>query len=135
MLKTYQGSCHCGRVRYEVDVDLAVGTGRCNCTFCSKTRAWGATVKPEAFRLLCDEVADTNDYQFNTMSGHHRFCKTCGLHAYGHGYVQQIGGAFVSINVACLDDVPPEELANLPVHYSDGLHDNWMNPPTITSYL
>jgi hypothetical protein len=134
MLKTYQGSCHCGRVRYEVDVDLAAGTGRCNCTFCSKNRAWNATVKPDAFRLLCEE-SDTSDYQFNTMSGHHRFCKTCGLHAYGDGYVEEMGGAFVVVNVACLDGVEPEELASLPIHHSDGLNNNWMNSPKVTSYL
>jgi hypothetical protein len=91
-------------------------------------------VKPEAFRLLCEET-DANDYQFGTMSGHHRFCKTCGLHAYGHGHVEEIGGAFVSINVACLDGVTPEELASLPVHYADGLNYNWQKSPGITSYL
>jgi hypothetical protein len=57
------------------------------------------------------------------------------LHAYGDGYVEQIGGAFVSINVACLDDVTPEELASLPIHYADGLNYNWPNSPAITSYL
>lgn len=46
----------------------------------------------------------------------------CGVTPYGHGYVEEIGGAFVSINVACLDGIAPEELAALPIQYMDGLH-------------
>jgi len=134
MLKTYRGSCHCGRVKFEADIDLAAGTGRCNCSFCSKSRAWNATIKPQSLRLLCEE-SDMNEYLFNTMNVHHRFCPTCGLHAYSEGDIAEIGGAFVSVNIAVLDDVSPEELASLPVHYADGLHDNWMNQPKITSYL
>lgn len=134
MKMTYKGSCHCGRIRYEADVDLQTGTSRCNCSYCSKLRYWGAMVKPEDFRLTCDE-AGIGDYQFGTMSGHHRFCTICGVAPYGHGYVEEIGGAFVSINVACLDDVDPAVLAALPIQYMDGLNNNWWNAPSETRHL
>ena len=134
MLKTYKGSCHCGKISYEADIDLEAGTGRCNCSICAKKRYWGAQIKPEAFRLKCEE-ADLGDYQFGTMSGHHRFCKTCGVSAFGHGYVEEIGGEYVSINVACLDDVAQGELAALPVQYFDGRNNAWWNAPEATKHL
>ena len=132
--KTYKGSCHCGAVRYEVDLDLATGTSKCNCSICWKRRLWGALVKPDAFRLLSPE-ADLADYQFATKSGHHRFCKTCGIASFGHGYVEEIGGAYYSVNLACLDDLDPAELTRAPVKYVDGRHDNWFSEPAEKRHL
>jgi hypothetical protein len=134
MQKTYHGSCHCGAVTFETDIDLAQGSGRCNCSICTKTRAWSVIVKPDAFRLTNGEN-ELADYQFGSHSMHHLFCRHCGVRPFAKGHLDVLGGDFYSINLACLDDVEPIELIESPMHYADGRHDNWRQAPAEIRHL
>ena len=133
MLKTYHGSCHCGAVRFEADLDLTQGTYRCNCTICRRTRFWPAVASEGGFRLLAGE-SDLTEYLFNTRKNQHFFCRHCGVRAFGVGNETPIG-KMVGVNLGCLTDVTDEELSRAPITYVDGLHDRWQHAPEFYSHL
>lgn len=134
MKKTYTGSCHCGAIQFEADIDLSAGTNKCNCSICTKTRNWNVIIKPDDFRLLQGENSVT-DYQFGPRVMHHLFCSECGVRSFAKGYVEAIGGAYVAIQIAALDNVDLQELNAAPIRYADGHNNNWGNPPAVTQHL
>jgi len=46
-----------------------------------------------------------------------------------------VGGAFVSINITCLDDVEESEFVSFKVRTCDGRNNEWWNEPEHGSYL
>lgn len=133
--RTYRGSCHCGRVKFEADIDLAKGTSKCNCTSCWKRRWWSVRSEPEDFRPVSGE-SELVWYRQGTETGRGGFCRHCGVKTYV--FVEKADwnpSTYVSINVAVLDDVDPVELAEAPVQYCDGRADNWWNAPAEVRYL
>jgi hypothetical protein len=133
MLKTYKGSCHCGDVRFEADLDLAEGTFRCNCSICRRTRFWVAVARPEGFRLLAGKERMT-EYLFHTKKNQHFFCSRCGVRCFGVGNETPIGKMY-GVNVGCLEGIGEEELSKLKITYVDGMHDRWPQAPAFTAHL
>lgn len=133
MKKTYTGSCHCGAVRYEADIDLAAGTSKCNCTFCLKARSWKAFIKPESFRLSSggDRARGYRQHPYTSLKF---FCEVCGVRTHELGSADFMGGDFVGIFIATLDNAEPDLVA-APVSYADGRNNNWRNPPPETRHL
>jgi len=120
--RLYRGSCHCGAVRFQAEIDLEAGTIQCNCTLCTKQRNWAAIVPRAAFRLFEGEAA-LSEYRCNTRTEQHMFCATCGVRTFGMGTSPR-WGEYVAVSVVCLDDAAPEELAAAPVCYLDGRTDS-----------
>lgn len=103
----HTGSCHCGAVAFEADLDATRATV-CNCSICQKKGALMGFVPASAFRLLTPEDA-LGSYTFNRHAIRHRFCKTCGIHVFGEGTLP--GGApMVAINLRCVDGIEPDTL-------------------------
>lgn len=126
MLKTYQGSCHCGAVRFEADLDLTQPSFRCNCSICRRTRFWPAVARADGFRLLSGEK-ELTQYLFNTRKNQHHFCRHCGVRAFGVGTETPMGKMY-GVNLGCLTGVSEEELSRVPVTYVDGMNDRFAPP-------
>lgn len=114
-MRTFEGGCHCGRVRFRVTGDLSRVTN-CNCSVCTKKGFLHLIVPPEQFELLSGEDA-LSTYQFNTGTARHIFCRHCGIHSF---YVPRSDPNKIDVNVRCLDDV---DLTAIDIQPFDGR--NW----------
>lgn len=114
---THRGSCHCGRVGFEVDAPAAIEVLDCNCSICRMTGYLHLVVPATRFRLLSGNDALT-DYSFNTGIARHRFCRYCGIKGF---YTPRSHPDGVSVNARCLE---PDTVASMRVvPFDDGNRD------------
>jgi hypothetical protein len=94
----YQGGCHCGAVRFQVQVnDREVQD--CNCSICRMKGFLHLIVPAEHFTLLAGQE-NLSTYTFNTGTAKHWFCQTCGIHSF---YQPRSHPDGIDVNVRCLD--------------------------------
>jgi hypothetical protein len=110
----YKGSCHCGKVSFEVEGEIK-GAIACNCSICSRKGSLLWFVPRDKLKLLTPEDA-ASTYTFNKHIIKHRFCPVCGIHPYGEG-VDPKGNKMAAINIRCLENV---DVASIPVKHFDG---------------
>ena len=113
-LMAYEGGCHCGAVRFRVQVDRH-DAWDCNCSICTKKGFLHLILPPERFTLLQGE-GELAIYEFNTRVAKHRFCRCCGIHPF---YTPRSHPDQIDVNVRCLDG---DVLERFSIHPFDGMH-------------
>jgi hypothetical protein len=110
----YKGSCHCGRIAFEVEgtIDSALS---CNCSICQRKGSLLWFVPRERLRLLTPEQ-NASTYLFNKHVIQHHFCTVCGIHPYAEANDPK-GNRMAAINIRCLEDI---DLASIPTKQFDG---------------
>lgn len=110
----HAGGCHCGKVRYEVEMNLEKAIS-CNCSICIKRGSLLDFVSDDKFKLLSGD-GNLTDYQFNKKAIHHLHCKDCGIASFMKATTPD-GKKMVAVNLRCLDNV---DLSKLKIQEVDG---------------
>lgn len=108
---SHKGSCHCGRIRFEVqgEFDSVV---ECNCSHCSRKGYLLWFVGRSDLQLQTPPEA-MSTYTFNKHVIQHHFCPTCGCAPFGFGENQ--GKKVAAVNIRCLEDVDLTAVKRTPV--------------------
>jgi len=104
-MQTYTGTCHCGAVKFEVDMDLA-DPFRCNCTFCIRRGAVRQKVPVQSFRLLQGDP-DLVRYGGRDFSNHF-FCARCGIHVFTK--ITRANEDTIAVSLGCPSDLDLESV-------------------------
>ena len=123
MKRTYRGSCHCKKVRFEIDANID-HVRSCNCSVCTKRGALIHRVAHSDFRLFTP-LSELRIYRWGTHTAEDYFCPQCGILPFrkpseltprevAEGMVPFEGW---SVNARCLENL---DLSQIPIVAIDG---------------
>ncbi|MES2673620.1 MAG: GFA family protein [Pseudomonadota bacterium] len=110
----YKGSCHCGKIAFEVEGELSRVLA-CNCSICLRKGSLLWFVPNANFKMLTNRESITT-YTFNKHVIKHQFCAICGVQPFGEG-IDPKGNAIFAVNIRCLENIDP---LSIPVQHYDG---------------
>lgn len=118
MTEIKKGSCHCGAVEFEIELEDGLGpVRRCNCSLCRRKSAYMSGVPKD--KLKVTKGADKLTlYQWNTKVAKHYFCSVCGI--YTHHQRRSAPDTY-GFNVACLEGIDPYSFGDVETVNGAGL--------------
>lgn len=82
-LCSYNGSCHCGAVRFAFNSPKIEAGLRCNCSICLRKGAAMTVFAIDPEQMAIDaEPGALGEYRFNTEVAQHYFCTRCGIYTF-----------------------------------------------------
>ncbi|MCO5156565.1 MAG: GFA family protein [Aquamicrobium sp.] len=96
------GSCHCGKVKFEVEGAPAEAM-ECNCSHCGR-KGFLLWFVPRAHLRSGTPVDALSSYRFNRHVIDHRFCPDCGCAPFSLGTAPD-GAETAAINIRCLEGI------------------------------
>ena len=107
----YKGSCHCGRITFDVEGDMGQVI-ECNCSHCSR-KGYLLWFEPREKLRLATPESDLSTYTFNKHVIQHHFCAKCGCAPFGFG-VAPNGDPTAAVNVRCIEGIELTTLTRIP---------------------
>jgi hypothetical protein len=110
----HKGSCHCGRIAFEVEGDFSEVL-ECNCSHCQRKGLLLWFVPRDKLTLQTPKE-NLSEYTFNKHVIRHQFCASCGTQPFAWS-IGPNNTPMAAINVRCLEGV---DLAKLKRNPFDG---------------
>jgi len=109
---SYDGQCHCGAVRIEVDGDIPGKAVSCNCSHCSAKGLLLAAVPRDKLKVTQGED-HLRTYRFNRRVIAHRFCPDCGSQPFSEGKGPD-GSSMAMVNLRCVPAADLDGIEKIP---------------------
>lgn len=107
-----RGACHCGTVRFTVQLTDALRTARrCTCSYCRMRGAIAVSADLGGLTIVAGEKS-LGQYSFNTDTAKHFFCTTCGIYTH---HQRRSNPNQYGINAACLEGISPFDFPKVQV--------------------